>query len=155
MKLAAALAATLSLTALPATVHADDGSQHPVKMSKAQIAGKIFTDHTPVVTTHKDSTWGPYVTHDVEGFLSTDKKMDSGMYKSGPVRMEFKDQPYGVDEFMYFLKGGVTLTSADGTVTEIGPGDAVTIGRDWKGVWESKGYTKIYVIYSPDGPISE
>ncbi|MCJ9430143.1 cupin domain-containing protein [Kordiimonas marina] len=151
----AGLATLTALTPALAPAWADDGGTHPVKMSKAQIAGQIFTDHKPVVMTHKDSTWGPYVTHDVEAFLSTDKKMDSGMYKSGPVRMEFKDQPYGVDEFMYFLKGGVTLTSADGTVTKIGPGDAVTIGRNWKGVWESKGYTKIYVIYSPDGPLSE
>lgn len=144
---------TAACLLIAGTAHAD-GANHPVKMSKEQIAGKMFTDHKPVVSEHSDSEWGPYTTHDVETFLSADKQMDTGMYKSGPVRMVI-DEAYGVDEFMYFLEGGVTLTSEDGTVTEIGAGDAVTIGRDWKGIWESKGYTKIYVIYSPEGPISE
>ncbi|WP_417463348.1 cupin domain-containing protein [Kordiimonas sp.] len=123
---------------------------HPKKISKDQIAGQFFTDFKPVIQDH-ESEIGSYQTQDVENFLSVDKKFDSGMYRSGPVRMTIEH--YGVDEFMYFVEGGVTLTSADGTVTEIGPGDAVTIGRDWKGVWDSKGYMKIYVIYSADEPL--
>jgi uncharacterized cupin superfamily protein len=63
--------------------------------------------------------------------------------------------PYGVNEYMHFLEGGVTLTSSDGTVTEIRAGDSVVIPADWTGVWDTKGYTKIYVIYSPNGPIEE
>ena len=124
--------------------------QHPEKLSKDEIAGAIFKDPRLVIHQY-ESELGPYETQDVETFLSSDKKFDSGMYKSGPVRMAL--DPYGVDEFMYFLEGGVTLTSDDGTVTEIKAGDAVTIGKEWKGVWETKGYTKIYVIYSPDAPI--
>jgi hypothetical protein len=27
------------------------------------------------------------------------------------------------------------------------------IPADWTGIWDTEGYTKIYVIYSPDGPI--
>ena len=57
----------------------------------------------------------------------------------------------GVDEFMYFLKGGVTLTSSDGQVTTITVGDAVTIPKEWTGVWDTEGYTKIWEIYSEDG----
>jgi hypothetical protein len=34
-------------------------------------------------------------------------------------------------------------------------GDSVVIPEDWTGVWDTEGYTKIYVIYSPDGPITE
>ena len=60
-------------------------------------------------------------------------------------------EPYGVDEFMYFLEGGVTLTSSDGTVTEIEAGEAVTIPKEWTGIWETEGYRKIWVIYSEDG----
>ena len=60
-------------------------------------------------------------------------------------------QAYGVDEFMYFVEGGVTLTSSDGTVTEIRAGDAVTIPKEWTGVWDTNGYKKIWVIYSADG----
>ena len=120
---------------------------HPVKMSKAQIAGSIFEDYEPVVTTRNDNT-----THDVEVFLSSNKQFDAGMYRSGKVRAEI-NEPYGVNEYMHFLEGGVTLTSSDGTVTEIKAGDSVVIPAEWTGVWDTAGYTKIYVIYSPDGPI--
>ena len=122
---------------------------HPVKMSSAQIAGSIFEDYEPVVKTHNGNT-----THDVEVFLSKDRQFDAGMYRSGKVRAEIT-QPYGVNEYMHFLEGGVTLTSSDGTVTEVHAGDSVVIPADWTGVWDTEGYTKIYVIYSPDGPIEE
>ena len=66
------------------------------------------------------------------------------------VRIEI-DEPYGVDEFMYFLEGSVTLTSSDGSEQVINAGEAVTIPKEWTGVWETDGYTKIWVIYSADG----
>jgi len=122
---------------------------HPVKMSKAQIAGDIFKDYEPVVAEHNGNT-----THDVEVFLSPKKEFDAGMYRSGKVRAEIKE-PYGVHEYMHFIEGGVTLTSSDGTVTEINAGDSVIIPADFTGVWDTEGYTKIYVIYSPDGPITD
>ncbi|HMB61229.1 MAG TPA: cupin domain-containing protein [Xanthomonadales bacterium] len=120
---------------------------HPVKISKAQIAGGIFEDYEPVVIDHDGN-----ITHDVEVFLSSNKQFDAGMYRSGKVRAEI-NEPYGVNEYMHFLEGGVTLTSSDGTVTEIKAGDSVVISAEWTGVWDTEGYTKIYVIYSPDGPI--
>ena len=52
---------------------------------------------------------------------------------------------------MYFLEGSVTLTSTDGTVQVINACEGVTIGKDWTGIWETEGYTKIWVIYSEDG----
>jgi uncharacterized cupin superfamily protein len=122
---------------------------HPVKISKTQVAGAIFDDYKPVVKTEGGNT-----THDVEVFLSKDRQFDAGMYRSGRVRAEITT-PYGVNEYMHFLEGGVTLTSSDGTVTEIRAGDSVVIPADWTGVWDTKGYTKIYVIYSPNGPIEE
>lgn len=122
---------------------------HPVKISQAQIAGAIFRDYKPVVKTEGGNT-----THDVEVFLSKDKQFDAGMYRSGKVRAEIT-KPYGVNEYMHFLEGGVKLTSSDGTVTEIRAGDSVVIPADWTGVWDTEGYTKIYVIYSPGGPITE
>jgi len=123
------------------------GPPHPVKISQAQIAGAIFEDYAPVIETVDGNT-----TNDVEVFLSHDQKFDAGMYKSGKVRTEISE-PYGVNEYMHFLEGGVTLTSSDGTVTEIKAGDSVVIPADWTGTWDTEGYTKIYVIYSPDGPI--
>lgn len=122
---------------------------HPVRITKAQAGGAIFTDYKPVVKTEGGNT-----THDVEVFLSKDRQFDAGMYRSGKVRAEIKTA-YGVNEYMHFLEGGVKLTSSDGTVTEVSAGDSVVIPADWTGVWDTEGYTKIYVIYSPDGPIEE
>ncbi len=120
---------------------------HPVKISQAQIAGRIFEDYEPIVHENNGNT-----THDVEVFLSPKKEFDAGMYKSGKVRAEIKE-PYGVHEYMHFIEGGVTLTSSDGTITEVKAGDSVIIPADFTGIWDTEGYTKIYVIYSPDGPI--
>jgi uncharacterized cupin superfamily protein len=52
---------------------------------------------------------------------------------------------------MYFVKGGVTLTSVDGDVQVIHAGEAVTIPHDWRGTFDTKGYTKFYAIYSASG----
>lgn len=118
----------------------------PAKISSADAAGAIFQREDMLETTHDDG----HVTLDVTTLLSSDSKFASGMYKSGKTYAEI-DQPYGVDEFMYFLEGGVTLTSSDGTVTKISAGDAVTIPKEWTGIWDTDGYTKMWVIYSEDG----
>ena len=122
-----------------------EGAVHPAVMNKDEVAGKIFERPDMSETTRNGNT-----TLDVTSLLSSDKKFASGMYRSGKVRFE-ANEPYGVDEFMYFLEGGVTLTSSDGHVTEISAGDAVTIPKEWVGVWDTDGYTKIWVIYSEDG----
>jgi len=140
-----AAAVFLTLAVCPDLLAADKGQ--PVKISQAQIAGEIFNDYAPVVATHDGNT-----TEDVEAFLSHDQKFDAGIYRSGKVRIEIT-KPYGVNEYMHFLKGGVTLTSTDGTVTEVKAGDSVVIPAEWTGTWDTDGYTKIYVIYSPQGPI--
>jgi uncharacterized cupin superfamily protein len=124
---------------------------HPVLMPKHEIAGAIFTATKPVVLEHQ-SERGPYSTEDVEVFRNEDGRFDAGMYRSGANRITISE-PYGVNEFMYFLEGGVTLTSSDGSVLHVKSGDAVVIPVNWTGVWETEGYTKIYVIYSPDKPI--
>ncbi len=118
---------------------------HPAKLSKADIAGEVFDRPDMLETTENGNT-----TLDVTSLLSSDGKFASGMYRSGAVRFEITE-PYGVDEFMYFLEGGVTLTSSDGTVQVINAGEAVTIPKEWTGVWDTEGYTKIWVIYSADG----
>jgi uncharacterized cupin superfamily protein len=117
----------------------------PAKISKEDMTGKIFERPEMIETTHGSNT-----TLDVTTLLSSDKKFASGMYRSGKVRSEIKE-PYGVDEFMYFIEGGVTLTSSDGSIQVIGAGEAVTIPKEWTGIWDTEGYTKIWVIYSEDG----
>ncbi|WP_082989766.1 cupin domain-containing protein [Woeseia oceani] len=118
----------------------------PAKMSKADIAGDIFKRPDMIEKKHDDGR----VTLDVTTLLSSDKKFASGMYKAGKSRFE-ATEPYGVDEFMYFLEGSVTLTSSDGSVQVINAGEAVTLPKEWTGIWETDGYTKIWVIYSEDG----
>lgn len=122
-----------------------DEPVYPEKLSASDIAGEVFARPDMVEHTDNGNT-----TLDVTSFMSSDKKFGSGMYKSDAVRFEITE-PYGVDEFMYFLEGGVTLTSSDGTVRLINAGEAVTIPKEWTGVWETDGYTKIWVIYSDDG----
>jgi len=126
--------------------HHETPAIHPAKISKADTAGEIFARDNMITSTHRDG----HTTLDVTTLLSSDGKFASGMYKSGKTRSEIT-KPYGVDEFMYFLEGGVTLTSSDGTVTEIGAGEGVSIPKEWTGIWDTDGYTKIWVIYSEDG----
>lgn len=138
--------AAIGLSAAVALSLADQESAvHPAKMDRHDLAGKIFERPDMIETTRNGNT-----TLDVTSLMSSDEKFASGMYRSGKVRFEI-EEPYGVDEFMYFIEGGVTLTSADGTVQTIDAGEAVTIPKEWTGVWDTDGYTKIWVIYSADG----
>jgi uncharacterized cupin superfamily protein len=126
---------------------ADEPVVKPQMMTRADIAGEIFSRPDMIKTERPGGA-----TLDVVSLFGKDEKFVSGMYQSGAIRFEITE-PYGVDEFMYFLKGGVKLTSSDGTIMIVNSGDAVTIPKEWTGVWETDGYTKIYVIYSPTGEI--
>ncbi len=124
-------------------VAASDETVRPAKISKPELGGKIFERPDVVEQTHADG----HVTQTATSLVSSDRSFSSGMYKSGKTRIEIT-QAYGVDEFMYFLEGGVTLTSSDGTELVINAGEAVTVPKEWTGVFETDGYTKIWVIYS-------
>lgn len=136
----------MAVLAIAALGMANDKLAKPVKIGKDDIGGAIFDRPNMIELTHDDG----HETLDVTTLLSSDKKFASGMYKSTRTRIEITE-PYGVDEFMYFLEGSVTLTSFDGSVQVINAGEAVTIPKEWTGVWETDGYTKIWVIYSEDG----
>jgi glucose dehydrogenase/uncharacterized cupin superfamily protein len=82
--------------------------------------------------------------------LSADQHFKSGLYSSQVEKAQVESYP--VDEFMYFLEGGVTLTSADGAVMQVGAGDAVFLPKGWKGLWDTTGYKKFYVVYTPAVP---
>jgi len=118
----------------------------PAKISKEEIAGRIFERPDMIRATHDSGN----TTLDVTTLRSSDKKFASGMYQSGKSYFE-TTEPYGVDEFMYFLEGSVKLTSSDGSVQVVNAGEAVTIPKEWTGIWDTEGYTKIWVIYSEDG----
>lgn len=141
------LVTIIILGAAAVTISAQSGEAIvPAMISKADMTGSIFARDDMTRTEHDSGN----VTLDVTSLLSSDKKFASGMYKSEKSYFESTD-PYGVDEFMYFIEGGVTLTSSDGTVQTINAGEAVTIPKEWTGIWDTDGYTKIWVIYSADG----
>ena len=118
---------------------------HPAKLSKKALEGAAFDDPSTTIT----EVEGEKIL-DFTSLKSSDGKFASGMYKAGPQTFDVTE-PYGVDEFMFFLEGSVTLISADGSVTTVNAGEAVTIPKEWIGRWETAGYRKIWVIYSEDG----
>ena len=118
---------------------------HPAKLSSTELTGYAFKNPAPIVT---ETPTGKI--HDLTSLKSSDGKFASGMYSAGKSRFDITE-PYGVDEFMFFLEGSVTLTSDDGSQMTINAGEAVTIPKEWTGVWETEGYRKIWVIYSESG----
>ena len=118
---------------------------YPAKLSVTDLAGSAFDRPETLVTQEGDEQ-----ILDLTSLKSSDGKFASGMYKAGAQIFDITE-PYGVDEFMFFLEGSVTLTSSDGSVTTVNAGEAVTIPKEWTGRWESEGYRKIWVIYSVDG----
>ena len=124
---------------------ANESSATPAKISKDEFAGKIFERPDMEEETEDGNT-----TLDVTTFMSSDEKFGSGVYKTGQVRWEITE-PWGVDEFIYLLEGSITLTSSDGTVQVINAGEAVTLPKEWTGIFDTEGFTQIWVIYSEDG----
>lgn len=117
----------------------------PAKLSASDLAGAIFDRPETIIS---EGQSGPIF--DFTSLKASDGKFASGVYKAGPQVFDITE-PYGVDEFMFFLEGSVTLTSLDGNAVTINAGEAVTIPKEWRGKWETEGYRKIWVIYSADG----
>ncbi|WP_279240988.1 cupin domain-containing protein [Candidatus Paraluminiphilus aquimaris] len=137
------LTALMSLISLSTLATAE--TVHPAKLSSTELAGYAFKNPNTIVT---ETPTGKI--HDLTSLKSSDGKFASGMYSAGKSRFDITE-PYGVDEFMFFLEGSVTLTSDDGTQMTVNAGEAVTIPKEWTGVWETEGYRKIWVIYSSSG----
>jgi uncharacterized cupin superfamily protein len=81
-------------------------------------------------------------------FKSTDQRFSSGLFSSSAGYADFDS--YRTDEFCYIVSGEATLTGADGMVTKLKAGDAITIPKGWKGKWTTSGYTKFFVSYNSD-----
>ena len=120
--------------------------KEPATFSKEDIAGAIFKHED--IDKYKDNG---IAYESFTSLHSTDEKFATGMFSSPAVTEKFIDKDYGVDEFMYFITGSVTLTSVDGTVQVINAGEAVTIAKEWRGTWTTEGYTKMWVIYNRNG----
>ena len=136
---------TASICLMAASSVAVAETVHPAKLSSADLTGRAFENPNTIIT---ETPTGNIL--DITSLKSSDGKFASGMYKAGKSRFEITE-PYGVDEFMFFLEGSVTLTSDDGSQMTINAGEAVTIPKEWTGIWETEGYRKIWVIYSESG----
>ena len=137
-------ASLLVLATIPASA-AD--STKPVIITSGDLMAGVFNKPGTVTSTEKSDLPTQFQAKDYLPFTSSDEKLFAGVYQTTGHHRYDITEPYGVDEYMHFLKGGVTLTSTDGTVIEVKAGDSVMIPREWTGVWESEGYEKIYVIY--------
>lgn len=137
---------TLVLAGVMTSAGARAETIKPIKASKSDLAGAIFARADAV---KKDESGERSA--DVVTFTSTDTAYQTGVYRSGPSREEIKG-PQGLpyNEFLYFLSGSVTLTSSDGSVMVVRTGEAVTLPKGWTGHFDTPGYTKLYVTYSPD-----
>jgi uncharacterized cupin superfamily protein len=116
----------------------------PVKVTAAEALGPVFKRNSAV---HENGADGP--TTDVGLLKSRDGRFEAGVYSAGPSDTPIES--YEEDEFMFFLEGGVTLTSVDGTVLEVRAGEGAAIPKGWKGRWTTQGYKKYYVTYA-SGP---
>ena len=69
----------------------------------------------------------------------------AGVWESEPGAWRVR---YTEEEHCRIVSGRSRLTAADGTLTEVGPGDEFVIARGFEGVWEVLERTrKTYVIY--------
>lgn len=131
----------LSLFTLAARADVPAGVPKPVKVTAAAARGAVFQGKDAVQEKGAD---GPAT--DVPKLKSRDGKFVAGLYSAGPSDTPIES--YSEDEFMFFLEGGVTLTSADGTVLQVKAGEGAFMPKGWKGRWTTKGYKKYYVTYS-------
>jgi ethanolamine utilization protein EutQ len=131
------------LLALLAPISAAASELQPILIPHAKALSTVFDNPA---TENREADGGATANRPL--LRSSDGKMVAGIYQSGPSHFTFKSYP--VDEFMYFLDGGVTLTSADGVVIRAAAGDAVSIPKGWIGVWDSPAYRKYYVEYLPE-----
>jgi ethanolamine utilization protein EutQ len=112
---------------------------HPVKIAASDPTALT----TPDVKT--ETLDGKVYKNRVMG-VSQDKHLKSGLFssKSG----QGNEDSYPVDEFMFFIKGELTLTSTDGTALQVHAGEAIFVPKGWKGTWNTKtGFTKFYTVY--------
>jgi uncharacterized cupin superfamily protein len=150
MRNAIAVLATCAALSFTPAVLAEEAPR-AVRLSSADLGPAIFAREGSE-TTNRTSPLGAYVTRDFEAFNSPDGHFDAGVYQADGAHRHDAVGPYSVHEFMYFLEGSVRLTAADGEVVEVRAGEALIVPQGWQGAWESPGYTKIYVIYSPNAP---
>lgn len=77
---------------------------------------------------------GPMQTRGNEVWRSPDEKIGTGIWEcdAGTFKASFA----GRGEFIQVISGSMTCTADDGTVTDLGAGDAMTFPPGWSGTWQ-------------------
>ena len=72
-----------------------------------------------------------------------------GVWESGPGVLVPDNYPN--DEYCRVLEGTLTITNADGSTADFGPGDSFVIPKGWSGRWHMKTrFKKQFVAYAPE-----
>ena len=79
--------------------------------------------------------------------LHNDSGGRSGVWECTPGT--FESSRDGDTELMHFIAGAGTITTADGTVHEIGPGVVLVAPDGWRGTWDIREtMRKVYTIWT-------
>lgn len=91
---------------------------------------------------------GPMETRGKEVWQSPDERIGTGIWEcdAGTFTARFA----GRGEFIQVISGNMTCTAEDGTVTDLGPGDAMTFPPGWTGTWQVHApLRKLYCEFKP------
>ena len=90
---------------------------------------------------------GAYATR--EQYLASAGAFRVAIWESGPGVLVTDSYPN--DEYCRVLEGTLTITNADGSTADFGPGDSFVIPRGWAGRWHMKTrFKKQFVAYTPE-----
>ena len=94
---------------------------------------------------------GPMETRGSETWRSPDQAVGTGIWEcdAGTFTADFADG----GEFIQVINGTMTCTADDGTVTELGPGDAMTFPQGWRGTWNV--HTPLRKLYCDFKPVNQ
>jgi uncharacterized cupin superfamily protein len=86
--------------------------------------------------------------HDNLAFTNDAGNMFMGMWDSTAFESEMR--PFPCYEFVQLLEGQITITEADGSTNEFGPGDVFLVPEGTVCSWKTNGYVKkLYCILMP------
>jgi uncharacterized cupin superfamily protein len=98
----------------------------------------------------KSAKDGPMATRGVETWRSDDEQIGTGIWECDTGRFTARFANGG--EFIQVVRGRMTCTAEDGTVTELGPGDAMTFPPGWTGEWHvHEPLRKLYCEFKAPG----
>ena len=140
-------ALAVCLLSVTASVGADD-IVLPVMLDRPALEGGLYEQVETRIST-LDWSGGINTTETAEAFVSDDGRMRMGLFRSDAVTIN-RTTPRPLNEYMHFIQGGARFTAPDGTVFDVKAGESILVPRGWVGLFETEGYLKLYVAYTPE-----